>query len=383
MGIAIPVLSGILRAAGIRRLRRIMRGYRILRDSGRQALIGNIKRAMTIHPIDIGSGACRPLLFGAGTGAAELICRQLLLTRLAGLSLNRAVLHSLGRGGVPVNHALPAEWRTIMRDHGVPVASIRSFLLWHAFVWMMIGYGLLQMVRIVLRGMRTTCRGQAAPLGNRHVYFHALGKGHLPQPCRDGRSHDILTWYTQWDGRILEIDALCHDVVGIARGSVGQVPVVPVDGPVPALKGWASLGRFIGWGLMATTVAVWDHLRGRWWHAALLGQAAQAAQMRLQEPGAGAGDYLFHNSGWFNRPLWTYEAASSGSRIIFYFYSTNCELFERPGIPTPLNYGWQAMDWPHYLVWDDHQADFVRAAAGEGARTAIVGPIWFQTSAVE
>ena len=41
------------------------------------------------------------------------------------------------------------------------------------------------------------------------------------------------------------------------------------------------------------------------------------------------------------------------------------------------------MNWPHYLVWDDCQADFVRRAVGIEANVSIVGPIWFSTSASE
>jgi len=44
-------------------------------------------------------------------------------------------------------------------------------------------------------------------------------------------------------------------------------------------------------------------------------------------------------------------------------------------------YGWKAMNWPRYLVWDDYQVDFVRRAVGQAAAIAVVGPIWFQSSA--
>jgi polysaccharide biosynthesis PFTS motif protein len=141
--------------------------------------------------------------------------------------------------------------------------------------------------------------------------------------------------------------------------------------------------RFIAWSIGAILIATWDLLRGRWWHALLLNQAALAAQVRIQNPERLAKDYLFHNSGWIYRPLWTYEAEKRGSRITFYFYSTNCEGFKRTEGYPPLFYGYHAMNWPHYLVWDEYQADFVRRAVGEAANISVGGSICFSTSAEE
>jgi polysaccharide biosynthesis PFTS motif protein len=38
------------------------------------------------------------------------------------------------------------------------------------------------------------------------------------------------------------------------------------------------------------------------------------------------------------------------------------------------------MNWTHYLVWDEYQADFVRRAVGENANIDVVGQIWFSNN---
>ena len=116
--------------------------------------------------------------------------------------------------------------------------------------------------------------------------------------------------------------------------------------------------------------------------ALLLNQAALAAQARALPTDSLAREYLFHNSGWIYRPLWTYEAERRGSAITFYFYSTNCEGFKRSDGYPPLPYGWKAMTWPRYLVWDKYQADFVHRAVGKDVTISIVGPIWFYSDLV-
>jgi len=46
-------------------------------------------------------------------------------------------------------------------------------------------------------------------------------------------------------------------------------------------------------------------------------------------------------------------------------------------------YGWKAMNWPRYLVWDEFQADFVRRAVGDDRNIAVVGSIWFHSRSAE
>lgn len=374
--------SKLFKRYGYHSLMRMMRGYRFLRESKSLSRIADVNRVLTTQPLDIKEKQFSKYIFGEGIEQAEIVCRQYLLIRIAGVSLNRALLHALGKPGSSVVYYLPPEWRKTIRGQGFKVAFFRTVLLWNAFVGMMLAYGIFKIAKIILIGIKTAISQSKQQLG-RCVYFDTLTPGNLPQPCRDGRSHDIITWYVKWPGRVSDIDTLCHGVIGAEHKAVNGTPVVPVLAPISQLARFGTLLRFIVWAIGAMLIAAWDFLRGHWWHALLLNQAALAAQVRMQNPEELAKDYLFHNSGWIYRPLWTYEAEKRGSRIIFYFYSTNCEAFKQPKGYPPLPYGWQAMNWPHYLVWDEYQADFVRRAVGETANISVGGSICFSTSAEE
>jgi len=356
-----------------------MRGYRFLKESKSLNLIANVNRALTTHKLNIKERHFSRYIFGEGIGKAELICRQYLLTRVADRNLNRALLHTLGKPGSTVVYYLPPEWRKIIRDQRFKVAPFRTALLWETFVGMMMAYGVLKIARIILNGIKAVSKQSTQRFG-RYIYFDGLAVGNLPQPYRDGRSHDIISWYMQWDGRVSNIDTLCHGVIDKERRAVNGTPVIPVLNPILPFTHLSSLVRYIAWCMGAILVATWGLLRGRWWHALLLNQAAYAAQVRMVNPEQLAKDYLFHNSSWIYRPLWTYEAERRGARITFYFYSTNCEAFKRKEGYTPLPYGWQAMSWPYYLVWDEYQADFVRRAVGKTVNISVVRQIWFYTT---
>ena len=374
--------SGLLKRCGSHRLMRIMRGYRFLKVSKSLNRIIDIKRAMTTQPLEMKEEQFSKYILRDSITQAEVICRQYLLTRVAGLNMNRALLYALGKPGSPVAYYLPPEWRKIIRKQGFKIAAFRMALLWNAFIGMMLAYGVLIIAKIIINGMKAAYIKSTQKLG-RYVYFNALTPGNLPQPCRDGRSHDIITWYMKWPARVSNIDTLCHGVVGTKPRAVNGTPIVTILSPVRPLMRFGSLARFITWGIGASLSATWDFLRGRWWHALLLNQAAIAAQVRMQDPERLAKDYLFHNSDSIYRPLWTYEAERRGARITFYFYSTNNERFKRTEGYPPLTYGFQAMNWPHYLVWNESQADFVRRAVGDTVNISIVGQIWFATSVEE
>lgn len=379
----IPLISRYLDRRGRRRLRCIMRGYRRLKEANRLGEIGAVRDVLTNTPLGIDMRGVSTLIFGAGVRNAELSARQYVLTRaVGGVALNRSILHSVGMPGSGLVHHLPPEWRKVLRELGFKVGGFRSAVAWNGFVALFFVYGLWSIGKGTVSCIRELVRPSTPELG-RFAFFEGLSAGNLPQLGQDGQSHDIVTWYQQWSARDLDLDSFCHSVKDIAPSAVNGVPVLCIASAVPALNRFGQIVRYLGWGVAASAVAFIDLLRGRWWHPIFLSQASLAATVRYHDSHALARDYLFHNGDWVYRPLWTYEAERQGSRVTFYFYSTNCEEFKRPeGYPVQ-SHSYQSMSWPHYLVWDDYQASFVRRAVGESANISVVGPIWFHTSATE
>jgi polysaccharide biosynthesis PFTS motif protein len=376
--VSLKQIRGSFARRRLRRIRSIMRGYRRLRSAGRLHLLPNLKDALTTTPIAGVQAHASELVFGAARDRAEMVVRQYALTRFADVDFNGALLASLAEPGGRVSYALPGDWQGILREHGFNVAGASSTAKWNGAMVLRLGAGVVRILELALGSLAVMLRRRPPPPAFAH--FDALGSGNLPQPGPDGRSHDILSWYAQWPGRSPEVRALTHGLSTSAPAAHG-IPVFGEHQSVPLLDSAAAIARFVMWALGATTISAIALLRGRWWHALILREAAVARAARLQRREWLARDYLFHNSGWIYRPLWTYEAEARGSRILFYAYSTNCEGFkEEQGYP-PLHYGWKAGTWPHHLVWNDFQAEFFRRAVGPRVSTEVVGPIWFHTCA--
>lgn len=377
-----PFITDILKQVYHSRLRRIMRGYRFLKKSNQLGLIASIHNELAKTKFDSANGHGLKFIFGAGVVHSELIIRQYLLMRIGWLNLNRVLLYALGRDGSVVIYPMPRLWQQVISKHGFKVAGMRCSLAWVMCVGLFWCYGVLSIAKQIYISILEIIRPQPAPLG-RYVYFVRLVNGNLPQPCRDGHSHDIITWYNRWGGKAKCIDAYCHSVANARVCNLDGCPVVFNKYTLPPLISLPGLVRFITWSIIASLCSFLDLLRGHWWNALFLHESVDAVIVRFQAHERLACDYMFHNSGWLYRPLWTYEAEKKGSRIIFYFYSTNCERFKLPdGYPEQMD-SYQAMNWPFYLVWDKYQADFVRRAVGEDANIEIVGPIWFYNTSVE
>lgn len=365
-----------------RRLRRTLRGHTVLRKSHSLSRVPETKASLSATPC--ASGPWSKLLLGAAADRGELVVRQYLLARIGGLNLNKALLYACAKAGGSVSYPLPPAWRKLLGERGFKIAAVRCALMWHVFIALSWVRGISHIGASVARGVSEMIRPRRGALG-RHVFFDALAAGNLPQPCADGRSHDIVTWYRQWSRTAPRIETFCHTVPGAAPQVHGDALVVSVPSALVPISSPQTLLQYCSWGIAAGLLALLNMLRGRWWYALLLAEASAAAIARFHRPDDLAREYLFHNSSWVYRPLWTYEAERHGSRITFYFYSTNVEPFKRVDGNAAPSYGLQSMTWPHYLVWNEHQADFLRHAAApvSAAAISVVGPIWFHTSGQE
>ena len=367
------------------RLRRMIRGYRLLKQSGQIDLISKVKQSLTEKQLSLTDKHFSVFLMGAGYFYGEIVVRQYLLFRIGGLSLNQALLYTSGKRGAKVIYPLPKLWRTIIGQHGFKVANLRSSFLWQIYIIGAFLYGTFQIFKVIFSSLASL--GSKASSTKKHAYFTHLSSGNLSQNDKNEKSYDIVSWYLQWNGRNNSIEAIHHSIPNVAKKTIDGIELVTQTQLIPSLKGASSIFKFTLWGMSAFLIAFIECLRGNWWHAFLLNQTAMSAQLRSLSKSRLACEYLFHNSDWIYRPLWTYDAEEAGSKVIFYFYSTNCEKFKISNTNTSAStnssipYGWKAMNWPHYLVWDDWQANFVRMSVGNSAKINIVGSIWFQSGA--
>lgn len=351
-----------------------MRGYRCLKKSNRLDRIGVIKQELTVQSLGLAPELFSSILMGASLSCSELVLRQYLLLRIGGLDLNKALLKSASKPGRQVVFSMPSVWCDVIERHGFKVNRFRSMLLWQLFVLRFWILGVARATKILFDRKTTDC----PEFRNPYAYFADLGLSNLPIEREGKESRCIVSWYMEWQGKRSDIQSIHHSVAALPSLKVDGYTVRMQTGPLPSFSTLKERMRFLLWMTTASILSVLDILRCRWWHAVLLNQAAFAAQARVVPKENLAAEYLFHNSNWIYRPMWTYEAQSLGALLFFYFYSTNAQPFNNVSRCLPAPYGWKAANWPRYLVWDQYQVDFLRAALGDSPEISVVGEIWFE-----
>jgi polysaccharide biosynthesis PFTS motif protein len=367
-------------------LKKALEGYDILRSAESLDKINNIKLDLTKNRLGSIDRKASKIIFGKAAEQAELVTRQYLLMHFADLNLNKQILESIAEPEKGITLKLPAEWRKTISSHQVNVSKLRSAYHWNHFLLSTLltnGILLLRIIYDCVLQILTIRKTAAKSMVEKYTYFFSLNGTNFPQPDKAGISHDFVSWYINWSGRNKDVQSIYHNVKGQESMHWKGVDISYLDNPFPPLYTRQALIDYFFWCVRAVFISIISIFTGRWWNILILEEAIYAAKMRYQETDLIAKEYCFNNSGWIYKPLWTYEAEAKGSKIHFYFYSTNCETLASSSKKADFHYGYQSMNWPHYLVWDKYQEDFVRNATDNNSKISIVGPIWFATSSRE
>ncbi|MFT5519451.1 MAG: polysaccharide biosynthesis PFTS motif protein [Enterobacterales bacterium] len=356
-------------------IRNLMRGYRNLSQSGKIYKIADLKRQLTISKLKLGFFSDR--ILSDSLDDYEIVIRQYLLTRFASINLNKAILYGNRKSNGKLVFPLPKLWRDIVEENGLKVAKYRCMLLWQMTLVCYFFYGVLFIFKKIYASL-IVCFFYKKSTPENYIYFFSLKENNISVSSDEKNIYNMISWYSNWNGRASSIEVICHDVNVATKSLRGNLSLQYMPSATPPLGSLFEITHFLRWSIGAIFISLFDLLRGRWWHVLLLQESAKSALIRLQKKSL-AKEYFFHNSEWIYRPLWTYEAERKGAEITFYFYSTNIEGFKRDeNAPHKYHYGYQSMNWPRYLVWNECQADFVRRVNIYIPEIVNVGPIWFE-----
>jgi polysaccharide biosynthesis PFTS motif protein len=296
----------------------------------------------------------------------ELSARQYLYTRILDHSFNKSVLYSIGSGR-PLRHPLPKEWRSRLEKEGIRIDNLSCSFLWAGYIFLLWGYGAIQGLKSVIYLLK-----RHAELG-KYIYFDQIDAKNLSS---NTEAHNIVNWYLQWENRKTNIDSISHGVNGINDYRYKDMQVSFSDG-LPQIRG-LNIIKYILWSLYLCLYSLL-FITLKPYSSLLLAEQFKLIRVKLANRRCIEDDILFNNSGAFYRPLWTYEAKEKGSRILFYFYSTNNENFKTKN-GYPIQNPWHLTSWPYYLVWDEFQAEFIKKNDQHDSIIEVVGAIWLSSN---
>ena len=345
-------------------IKSIMRGYRVLKNNNKLYLLNDLKRILAnikeIRNID-----------GFGYIFQTISIKQYIFQKIIyATAFNRAILYSFGSGD-GLLFPIPSLWQNKIIEYGVSVNKIGSSILWGYLVvkyWMRGVYVYLREIK------KNTLSKKDLYSKSGYSSFYGLSKNNFP--VKDAHeSYDTISWYLKYN-KNTAVKTILHNIHDISDYISNGVNIVYCKDEIPKIRSRYLAIKFIFIGLFFIVSAFIKMLVGKWQVSLMLGEIIKALQMQYVDETDLAEEYLFSNSEWIYRPLWTHVAEERGAKVQFYFYSTNTEPFKnKDGYPLQTN-NWDLLTWSNYLVWDRYQRDFIGREVKYKSKIEIVGPIW-------
>ena len=322
---------------------RPVNGYNKLLKENRPEYVAQLRNELANNTLN---GVPLNLLFNS---PKQICFHQFLVYRLINIEFNKAVLTAIDHPQKKLFYPLPGLWREILKKRGFQIPLIHNSILWFSFnvKWFFVGIatGILELFKV---SIKTKVKGNKSA-----VFFENLYPNNLVQ-SKDKNAQTVLDWFTQQE-EAKSIDTINHSCKASTEYIIDDRKVIYKDRSIPRLNNFSKLFKFFFWFLYRSTTALFT-LEDR----LLLRQLVFQKLVRLSTKKELYKLYLFHNSGHILRPLWTYDVEEKGSKIIFYFYSTNVSSFKVKNKPFIQDFQWQVVSWPNYWVWNKGQADFLK-----------------------
>lgn len=357
------------------KFRKISKGYRLLKDSNQLDFLDNLKIQLTATPLNSKINLSKFIKIDSKIVPLEVSVRQFILQRFVGINFNKEILLCLADKTEQFIYPLPSEWQDIVAKNGINVNKIACHFLWIIEMVKLWIYACYEVLKQTVSSLKLLRNGENKK-NKTFVYFDSLGESNIPA-LSGTYEYGILSWYLKYFD-FKGIDYLAHTVA--SRKDIilnDNFKVKSVLSPILPPLTYSSLALFLGYSFSRVFTSILLLILGKWWNVLLLRDSFLSKIIELNNPKGIAVQYLFHNSNWIYRPLWTYTAERYNAEIYFYFYSTNIERFEKPGKTTSVVNSWNLVSWSNYLVWDKFQSDFVAKISNYPKKVNVVGPISF------
>jgi len=266
---------------------------------------------------------------------------------------------------------VPPLWIDVIESHGIKVNRFLSRLYFFMESIMYMAHGIRVYINVILEGFCSKSKVESKV--NAHLV--RLVPNNLPKSRKENQTKNIFNWFkNNYDNKIDKKFSFSITEPIINYPSFLKNIIIKND--IYPLSFQEKLKFFIE-GLGLIFVGIIDLINKNKVVPIMLSELLLMKKAKLKPSSSLAQEYLFHNTTWVYRPLWTYAAEQKGAKITLYFYSTNneCPIIDND-LP-PIFHPYKVMKWPNYLVWNEAQADFVKRCDKSEPLVKIVGPIYF------
>ncbi len=344
-----------------------MKGYKRLKREERLHLVDDIKDSLSKNNSHKMTNSLNYKFINNTAFPHTSIKQYYFLKVVSAIKLNKAILSAYG-AGLGLSFPIPLSWQESVICKGIRVNRARSTIMW---LYLVVKFWL-RGVFVFFREIKNNVLLPSVIAGKeKHMSFYGLSRDNFP--IISEKSYDTISWYLNYkqDHRVT---AILHNTPEVRNYTYEGVKILFVKGEIPNIRRKYLFMKFIIIGIHCIAHSLIKLLIGQWQYAFMLSEMIKSLKMQYINKIDLSTVYIFNNSEWIYRPLWSYVAESRGSEVQFYFYSTNIEAQGWRSPPLTAS-NWNLTTWPNYLVWDKYQKDLIDKEVNYG-NVEISGPIW-------
>jgi polysaccharide biosynthesis PFTS motif protein len=355
-------------------IRKMMRGYRTLKERNELDLISKVKydiSCLRLNPknhyfINHFSDSLSNKNF-------EIILRQYLIVRFANISFNINFLIAINNKKRLLIHPMPIEWRELLETYGFRCNTFYNKLVWNFYLILYFIHGIYKTSLYFFYGLFILlCDKKNNIKLKNSIYFANLEKNNFSFVNK--KKNGVVSWF---QSHFSDKNEYCISTHSVKNGKIDHnISYVYDDIPFP--DNIFEYIIYFSFFLVHILFSLINWLRGCYSNLILFNDISKFFFISISKKNFLPNIYLFHNSNWIYKPLWTYAAEKKGVKIYFYFYATNVEEYETNKIKSYKKNFWHIISWNNFFVWNDYQKFFILRSVNYPVNFEIVGPISFR-----
>ena len=375
-----PIITKKIKFIYLKKILKIQRGFNKFINNNKEDLYYKIVEDFEKLDLKIDDKKFSTLIFGEKITEYEKIIKQHILFYFINQSrtqfnITRSILlfNTYKRKLI-----YPINWRfiKIFENNNIPVNSFLSSFYWYFSISIFYLIGIKKILKIIIDLF----------IPNKVFLKHSIYFDKLPQEALnlDDQNQDnenyftfIINYYKKNNLLLKRINHSINDSNNFYYNNI----FFGFEKKFNSKLNFLEKLDYLFWSIKAIFLSLFDLLRGRWWHALLLSEAAERYFVSKLKFNNLHDMYLFSQSGsLIIRPMWTYEAENKGSKIVFYFYSLNYTQITKQK-HRPL--GIFISSWSNYIVWNKFHENHLKHYCGINFKVLYSFPTFFDTGLKE
>lgn len=361
-----------------KRVRGYMRQYRKLHNAQQNRfLIDTIRELTKLDPTQSQYIPAR-FLSPLAQQHAQLSIKQLLLARLNFVEFNKAVLLAIKETNpVPISMPIPNHWIDHLVGRNIPVRRVASTIKWHVSCFIFLGYGALYALKKFIERTPAKKNSEINKLTSGDFDLIPMVNNLCLPITKNKEAKTIVNWFIE---KYATSPGLVVQAPKDFAEEISQHVVVSNKDALLPMTSFGRRAKFLLKSAFVGMIALINLLIGRWAMALMYYELVMSFHLENLPASHRPKNVFCNNSGYYKRPVWTYRIEEDGGHVCCYFYSVNNFQFAEADGTSAISFGWELMNWQHYIVWNELQKNFINKLSATQGTFDVVGEIWFEDS---